>query len=733
MRESKEPGTDKAATVGFRVVTDPWPTRHDDVAVAAELVASMTTEEKLALVSVPMGYGPSAPPEALGSAAYCSGAPRVGVPPWDESDASLGVTNPMGVRGADDVATAFPSTLAVGATFSRELAAEQGRAVGAEAAIKGITVQLAGGMNLVREPRGGRNFEYISEDALHTGILAGAAVSGIQSQGVVATVKHFALNAQETGRVMVGSDLDEAAMRESDLLAFQIALEHGAPRAVMTAYNRVNRVYAAENPWLIRTVLKQDWGFPGFVMSDWGGTHSAEHAALAGLDRQSGHQLDTAHFFGEALAAAITDGRVPMSRLDDMVTRIVAALRSVGGLGERRRPGELDNAQQRKHRGVAEQVAAASIVLLRNKDDVLPLPADTPRIVVVGGRADVGVLSGGGSTTVTPPGAVSEPGISIAQITMPKVHHPPAPLDELRARMPGTEIVFVDADPGDVAEQVRPDDVVVVFAQRWGTEGRDLPDLSLDGDHDARICAVAARARRTVVVLEVPGPVAMPWLEQVDAVLVAWYGGSGGAGAIAAVLSGEAAPSGRLPVTFPCDVDQLPRRAMTDPDSTTSNPGEPRHGFVTVDYDVEGADVGYRWYARESLTPLFWFGAGLSYTAFVHEDVTIELDADGYPVVTATVRNVGAREGVDVPQVYIAPPGSGFRLGGWARVSLVPGGAQRVEIVLDEPRCYARFDVDDPGWTIEAGDYRVRLARSADPGDSVVETTVSLAEHRMRP
>lgn len=719
--------------VRFRATGDPWPSREDDLAAAAELVGRMTREEKLALVSAPMGYGPAAPPEALGSAAYCAGVPRLGVPAWDESDASLGVTNPSEVRGSDDRATAFPSGLALGATFSRELAGAQGRAVGAEAAAKGITVQLAGGMNLVREPRGGRVFEYLGEDALHSGLLAGASVAGIQSRGVIATVKHFAVNPQETGRVMVSSDLDEPAMRESDLLAFELALEHGGPRSVMTAYNRVNRTYASEHPWLLGTVLKGDWGFAGFVMSDWGGTHSSVHAAVAGLDRQSGHQLDTDHFFGRPLAEAVADGRVPEARLDDMATRIVAALRSVGGLGERRPAGTLDDDRLAAHADLAEQVAAASIVLLRNEGAVLPLAPGGRRVVVIGGRADTGVLAGGGSTAVTPRGSPSETGFSIAQMPLPKVHHRPAPLDELRARLPDRQVEFLDWDPDEVAAQLAPDDVAIVFAQRWATEGRDLPDLALDGDHDARIHAVAAQVGRTIVVLETAGAVAMPWVDEVDAVLVAWYGGTGGAAAIAAVLTGEAGPAGRLPVTFPRDVGQLPRPTMTDPGSTTSNPGEPRRGTSpALDYGVEGADVGYRWYLREALTPLAWFGAGLTYTAFAHADVAVDV-VDGCPAVTLTVRNVGARAGVDVPQVYLAPPRGTFRLVGWTRVELAAGAETRVRIVADEARGYAHYLDDDPGWVVEACEYRVRLARSASPADVVVDEPVTLPGRRLRP
>ncbi|MDN5913889.1 MAG: glycoside hydrolase family 3 C-terminal domain-containing protein [Pseudonocardia sp.] len=358
--------------------------------------------------------------------------------------------------------------------------------------------------------------------------------------------------------------------------------------------------------------------------------------------------------------------------------------------------------------------------------------------MVIGGRADTGVLSGGGSSTVTPPGAVSEEGIAIAQMALPKVHHPPAPLDELRRRLPNTDVVFADGTPDDVAAALGPDDVAVVVAQRWATEGRDAADLHLDGDQDDRIAAVAASvagaAGRTVVVLETPGAVLMPWLDQVDAVVAAWYGGAGGAAAIAAVLTGEINPSGRLPVTFPRDETQLSRREMTDPDTTTSNPGEPRRGvFPLVGYDVEGADVGYRWHAREGHRPLFWFGAGLSYTRFTHRDVAIGVDEAGDPMVTFTVHNEGDRAGVDVPQVYLAPPGGTFRLVGWARVALDPGAARRVRIVADESRLHARYHVDDPGWSIAGDEHPIRLAHSADPADVVAEAIVVLEGRRLRP
>ncbi len=726
---------DDVLRVSFGVDPEPWDGWEEDWEVAASLVARMTLEEKLSLVRAPMASTPHAPEEAIGSAGCTVGIERLGIPTWDESDASLGVNNPNNVRGDGDVATAFPSSTALGATFSTELAAVQGDAVGAESRAKGFTVQLAGGMNLVREPRGGRIFEYVSEDVLLSGVLTGAAVAAIQSRGVVSTLKHFALNPQETGRVMVSSDISEKNLRESDLLAFQIALERGKPRSIMTGYNMVNKKYASENAFLLNEVLKGDWRFKGFIMADWGSTHSAEHAAWAGLDRQSGYDLDTEKFFGEPLREAVEAGQVSMARLDDMVTRILAALSSVGGLNGRREPTDFPAEQ---HVEAAKRVAEQSIVLLKNEGETLPIPASVERIVLVGGHADVGVLSGGGSTTVTPPGWVQDGGLSIPQMEFPRVYHPPAPLEELRRLLPDARIEFIDGGKEDVVEEIRDTDLAVVFAENWATEGRDAPDLLLGGDQNERISTVAGAAERTVVVLETSGPVLMPWVEEVDAVVAAWYGGTGGAKAIAEVLSGQVNPSGRLPITFPESEKQLPRVEMTDPGSTTSSPGVPRRGpYFSVDYDIEGADVGYRWFERRGQTPLFPFGYGLSYTTFEYTGVVIDADASGYPVVEVTVTNSGEREGIDTPQVYVAPPrvsgtSSTYRLAGWVRVELEPGESRRVRITLDERRIYASYDPDDPGWTIREGDYSIRLARDA-ASRPVLEARVRLGHDRVQP
>ncbi len=713
----------------FRAEPGPWTGWQDDWAAAEALVAQMTLDEKVSLVSAPMAAD-GALEGAHGSAAATSGVPRLGIPMWDESDASMGVTNPNDVRSQEDV-TAFPALIALGATFCRDAAHAVGEAVGAQARHLGFSVQLAGGMNLIREPRGGRIFEYIGEDALHTGLLTGASVAGIQSQGVVSTLKHYAVNPEETGRVMVSSDISEKALRESDLLSFQLATEHGQPRSIMPGYNMVNKIYASESHFLLTAVLKGDWQFKGFVMSDWGATHSTEHAAWAGLDRQSGWDLDTAHFFGEPLKVAVTEGRVSEARLDDMVTRILAALHSVGALEERRLP---DLAPLPRHLEVARQVAEQSLVLLKN-DDVLPLNPPQGRIAVLGENADLGVLSGGGSSAVTPPEHAKREGARVPQMEFPRIYHGPSPLNTIKERFGESEVVFL----GDDLSELRDDDIAIIFAEKWATEGWDATDLSLGGTQDDLIALAAARATQTVVILETPGAVLMPWLDDVSAVLAAWYGGSAGAQAIAAVLTGEVTPSGRLPVSFPVEEADLPRPEVRSPEDTTSFPGQPRRGdYVGVNYDIEGADIGYRWHAREGRPPLFPFGFGLSYTHFDYSNVEITVNGDGIIEVSLTVSNVGERTGTDTPQVYVAPPvepaGASeptFRLAGWARVALEPGQSATVRIICDELRVMASYDPDTPGWTVAKGDYRVRLARDAAAPET--EVVLRLQEKRLAP
>ncbi|CAN5834486.1 glycoside hydrolase family 3 protein [soil metagenome] len=681
----------------------------------AWLLAEMTLEEKVGLVHSPMGVaagGMPKPAGARGSAGHNHGVPRLGVPPLDEADASLGIANPGNVRpGAE--ATAFPSGLALAAAFDPALARASGAVIGAEARAADFGMLLAGGVNLVREPRCGRNFEYLGEDALLAGTLAGESVAGIQQQGVISTVKHLAVNAQETGRMVVSAELGEAAARESDLLAFELAIERGRPGSVMSAYNRFGGEPCSQSMFLLTTVLKRDWGFDGFVMSDWGGTLSTVEAALAGLDRQSGEGLDPEVYFGEPLLRAVRTGAVPAARLDDMVRRILQAMASAGLL-DPRPPVPVDLAA---HAALARQAAAQGAVLLTN-DGVLPLAADLQRLLVVGDHADVGVLSGGGSSQVTPRGSVQAAGP-----TGVRTYHPSSLVAALRDLLPATEVDHVaSSDLSAAVAAAGSADAVVVVAEQWTTEGRDVPDLSLPDGQDEVVAALARANARTVVLLQTGGPVLMPWLDRVAAVLQGWYPGAQGGPALAAVRTGTVEPTGRLPVTFPRGTEQLPRPELPDPAAMTSDPGGPRVGHYTEDYDIEGADVGYRWFERQGHDPLFWFGAGLAYTTFAFHGLDVDAEA-GAVWLAVDVNNTGERAGAAVPQFYAAAAGSTCRLVGWQRLPLDPGRTARAEAVVDK-RLLSQWDAREHGWRLPSGPREFSVGAHA--GDRPLRLTVTI-------
>jgi beta-glucosidase len=668
---------------------------------ALETERQMTDDERFALLVSVMGRNfaiperdERIPPGVPMSAGYVPGVPRLGVPALLMSDASLGITN-QGYREGD-TATALPAGLALGATFNLALARSAGELLGREARSRGFNVMLAGGINLARDPRNGRNFEYLSEDPWLSAVLAAESIAGIQGERVISTIKHFSLNCNETNRHWLDARIDPDAHRESDLLAFEIAIERAQPGAVMTGYNKVNGEYAGGNRHLLEDILKGEWGYPGWVMSDWGATPTWEFA-VAGLDQESGAQIDRRMWdeepFTAPLRAAHARGELPAERLSEMVRRILRSIYAVGVDTWDDAP-EVDMAA---HAQIALETARQGIVLLAN-DGVLPL--DAARIAVIGGHANVGVPAGTGSSAVTPPGGYAEvitiggPGIMGGARNLYLL--PSSPLAELGRLLPAAQIEF---DPGmtpaEAALTARRADVAIVFAIRVEGEGFDNPDLSLPWGQDDVIEAVAEANPNTIVVLETGNPVAMPWHDKVRAIVQAWYPGQAGGQAIAEVLTGAVNPSGRLPLTFPADLAQTPRPDLPGLGTPWGTP-------VTIDYR-EGAEVGYRWFAQESETPLYAFGHGLGYTTFAYEDLAVEgLTA------TFTVTNTGDRPGADVPQLYLTEPR--MRLLGFERVELAPGESRRVAITADR-RLLARFR--DGGWVVGAGPHRVAVCRSA--------------------
>ena len=692
----------------------PWMDTHLSADQRAELLLkAMTLDEKFQLIRSEFGdnqNGHVMSPGALGSAGYVPALTRLGWPAMQESDAGLGVAKPLSVG-----ATALPSALATTASFDPRIAHEGGAMIGSEAHKMGFNVLLAGGIDLQRDPRDGRNFEYAGEDPLLAGTMVAAAVRGIQSQHVLSTVKHYAINDLETARTTMSADIDPAAARESDLLAFEIAIAEGKPGAVMCSYNRVNGVYACENEWLLDKVLKHDWGFPGFVMSDWGAVHSAAKAALAGLDQESaGETFDAQVYFDKPLRAALADGSFPQARLDDMVRRILRSMIAVGALDypTHATPQHHQPIDYAADRAVAQHAEEAGAVLLRNADGLLPLSGSLKSVAVIGAHADRGVVTGGGSSLVQSPQGNPVPGLEPTGWPGPRVYQPDAPLAAIARLLPHAQVRYASGeDIAAAAKLAAQAQVAVVFVQQWSAESFDLPTLALPGNQDALVAAVAKANPHTVVVLENDGPVDMPWLDSVGAVLEAWYPGAGGGEAIARLLCGQVAPAGRLPFTWPRSDAQLPRPSIPGaglPAIGLAIHGQPQQN---VDYRIEGADVGYRWFQKQHLTPLFPFGYGLTYTSFVYSKPVASV-VHGRARISFEVRNTGTRAGTDVPQLYAALAGHTRRLAGWRRVTLAPGASTRVSIEAD-PRVLLDFDVPSQTWWRAAGPVALALGHDA--------------------
>jgi len=544
-------------------------------------------------------------------------------------------------------------------------------------------------------------------------MLGGEEVIGAQSQGVVSTVKHFALNASETNRHTLDALIEPAALRESDLLAFQIAIERGQPGSIMCAYNKINGAYACGNAYLQDEVLKRAWDYKGWVMSDWGAVYAADYAN-EGLDQESGSQLDHAVWFDAPLKAELAAGRLSRDRLADMVRRILRSIYATGA--DRDASAAIDWARDNN---VALEAARQGIVLLKN-EGLLPLAVSTRSIAVIGGHANLGVLSGGGSSQVTPVGGYTASipigGEGQMGAWRAERYGGSAPLAELAKLLPDTRITY---DPGvypvTAAALAARVDVAIVFVTKHELEGYDSPDLALPGSQDALVAAVAAANPNTIVVLETGNPVTLPWKDQTKAILAAWYPGQAGGQAIAEILTGKANPSGHLPVTFPRSVQDLPRPQLP-------GFGTPEGTAVTVNYS-EGADVGYRWFAKTGREALYPFGYGLSYTRFSFSQLRIRSGKS----VTASfnVHNDGERAGAAIPQLYLTGMAGArtLRLIGFQRVTLEPGESRRVTLEVD-PRWLASFDSAARRWRITGGRYEVTLSQFAAAAGEVAALTL---------
>jgi beta-glucosidase len=699
--------TASAQPSGSGTPTFPWMDRTLSPDDRANMVLSrLTLDEKIALLhgngmahasqwQMPLTY------LANGGAGYVEGVKRLGIPPIFMSDAAYGVRD-SAENGR--YSTALTSNLGSASSWDPQAACEYGALIGRELRAQGYNMTLGGGVNITREPRNGRTFEYMGEDPILAGTLVGNRIKCEQAQHVIGDIKHYAVNDQESGRNEVNAIIGQRALHETDLLAFEVGIGIGQPAAVMCSYNAINGDFACENKYLLTDVLKGAWKFPGFVVSDWGGTHSTVKASAAGLDNEE----PMADFFGPKLKQAVESGQVPISQIDDHARRILRSEFASGIVDypTKKRVVDVEGGLE-----IARKIEEQSIVLLKNDKSILPLDHSNLRsIAIIGLNADIGMISGGGSAQVDPQGSSAPEWLS-------HVWFPTSPLKAVRAKARSAELKFnPGTDPSTAATLAKSCDVAIVFAYQWMSEGMDLPNLSLPDNQDALIEQVAAANPRTIVVLETGTAVTMPWIDKVSGVLEAWYGGSKGADAVANVLFGDVNPSAKLPMTFPLSVNDLPRTTVTQPPVRDRGP---ESGAVltspTFDqhYD-EGLKVGYKWYDAEKKPVLFAFGYGLSYTTYAYSDLKVTPGKD--TTVTFTVKNTGSRAGAEIAQVYAALPADANeppkRLVGWSKVQLGPGESKQVTVTVP-PLYLSIYDADASSWKFLPGSYTVMAGGSS--------------------
>jgi beta-glucosidase len=707
-----------AVAAGPAATRCPWVRSSEPVAARVrQVLRRMSLDDKIAMVH---GVG-----FASGTAGYVGHIPasrRLCIPGLNLEDGPQGVAD--GVRGV----TQLPAPVALAAAWDPPLARAYGAVVGSEERGKGADVNLGPTVNIVRDPRWGRAFESYGEDPYLSGQTAAGYIEGVQRQRVMAQVKHWAVYNQETSRNTPADDalISKRAMHEIYLPQFGAAVTRAGASSVMCSYSTVNGRYACQNGYLMN-VLKRQWRFPGFVTSDWGATHSTVPSALAGLDMQMpGGRGFGPDYYGQPLKQAVRAGRVPVATLNGMVSRILTELFRFG-LFAHPPAGSLTRVVTTAgHARTGRRVAEAGTVLLKNAGRTLPLrPGRDGSIAVIGSDGGrFAVTSGGGSAhviapyVVTPRQAISRraaaSGVTVryAEGDIP----PYAPLGTVPRRPGARPFPAGGATPGWDPRQPRPlleravaaakkASVAVVFAANFEAEGADLPTIGLPASENRLISAVAAANPRTVVVLNTGSAVTMPWLARAKAVIEAWYPGQDDGDEIAAVLFGDVNPSGKLPVTFPRSLAQVPARTAAQWPGTG---GKVRYS--------EGVLVGYRWYATRRTTPLFPFGAGLSYTTFAFTHLTVTPVRSGAVTVTAGVTNTGNRTGTDVAQAYVGdPPATGEpaeQLRAFRRVTLRPGRTTHVRFTLPV-RAFAWWNARTGRWTVTPGSYTVRIGDSS--------------------
>lgn len=638
---------------------------------------------------------------------YVPGVPRLGIGAFQITNGPAGA-GPGGTRPPQPQpkATALPSPIGVAASWDPQTAYEYGAIAGAEAKDIGNALLEAPTINIARVPQNGRTFEGYGEDPYLTGRLSVANIQGIQSQRVMANVKHYAANNQEADRFIINEEIDERALREIYLPAFEESVRQGNSASVMCSYPRVNGTFSCENTLLLDDILKKEWNYKGFVLSDFGAVHSTIPAALSGLDLE----MPTGKYWGDDLKKAIESGQVPMSAIDDKLVRRFRVMMEYGVFNG---PPEPKPVPEKEDGAESRKIAEQGMVLLKNAGSLLPLKAASLKsIALIGPMATKAVTGGGGSSHVVPLYTVN-------------------PLDGIRRQAGSANVVLNDgSDAAQAAALARASDVAIVMAGEIDTEGKDHP-IELGGNQNELIEAVAEVNPRTIVVLKTGSAMLMPWMEKVPAVLEAWYPGEEDGNAVADILFGAANPSGKLPITFPARLQDVP-----------ANTPEQYPGVDGVARYSEGIFVGYRHYDEKKIVPLFPFGHGLSYTTFAYgglrvspENAAISGNRQPKISVELEIRNTGRVAGAEVAQLYVGMPLNAVpqppkQLKAFQKVFIALGKSARVRFQLDGS-AFSYWDVKTHAWRIAPGEYKLMVGSSSR--DIRLERTIRLRDEAAAP